>query len=95
MDFKTWLQLKGIHQKDMAAAIGIKPSSLSMILSGKTKPSLDVASTIEKLTNGEISRMDLLYPGESKPRGMRTPITQGTIVTYPVREKLLRDFSRG
>lgn len=95
MDFKTWLQLKGIHQKDMAAAIGIKPSSLSMILSGKTKPSLEVASTIEKLTNGEISRMDLLYPEESGPRSTRAQVQPGTIITHPMREKLLRELSRG
>jgi transcriptional regulator with XRE-family HTH domain len=91
MHFKTWLQLKGIHQKDIADQIGMKPSSLSMILSGKTKPSLDVASRIEQITNGEITRMDLLYPEETSSLPLNTPPRKGTIVTYSLRDKLLKE----
>jgi transcriptional regulator with XRE-family HTH domain len=91
MRFKTWLQLKGIHQKDMADTIGIKPSSLSMILSGKTKPSLEVASRIEQITNGEITRMDLLYPDESEALQKTAPPKRGTILSYELREKLLKE----
>jgi DNA-binding transcriptional regulator YdaS (Cro superfamily) len=91
MHFKTWLQLKGIHQKDMALTIGIKPSSLSMILSGKTKPSLEIASLIEKITNGEITRMDLLYPDETDTRQNKSSPRRGTIVSYELRDKLLKE----
>lgn len=91
MHFKTWLQLKGIHQKDMAETIGIKPSSLSMILSGKTKPSLEIASRIEQLTNGEITRMDLLYPEETEAMKQTATPKRGTILSYELREKLLKE----
>jgi transcriptional regulator with XRE-family HTH domain len=91
MHFKTWLQLKGIHQKDMADTIGIKPSSLSMILSGKTKPSLEVASRIEQITNGEITRMDLLYPDETDTLKKSESSKRGTILSYELREKLLKE----
>jgi transcriptional regulator with XRE-family HTH domain len=94
MHFKTWLQLKGIHQKDMAEQIGIKPSSLSMILSGKTKPSLEVASKIEMLTHGEITRMDLLYPEEARDRGGKISDRPGTIITHAKRQKLLKEQKR-
>jgi transcriptional regulator with XRE-family HTH domain len=91
MHFKTWLQLKGIHQKDMAETIGIKPSSLSMILSGKTKPSLEVASRIEQITNGEITRMDLLYPEETSTLPINSPLKKGVILTFDLREKLIKE----
>jgi transcriptional regulator with XRE-family HTH domain len=91
MHFKTWLQLKGIHQKDMAATMGIKPSSLSMILSGKTKPSLEIASLMEQITNGEITRLDLLYPGEAGSELKQPNKKNGTILNFELREKLLKE----
>lgn len=87
MDLKTWLKMKGIMQKDFAAQMGIKPSSLSLILQGKIKPRLPVALKIEEFTQGEVSRIDLLYPRDAAGKD---DMHLGTILTHSAREELLR-----
>jgi plasmid maintenance system antidote protein VapI len=36
-------------QEQVAPALGIKPSMLSLLLSGKRKPSIEVAAAIERM----------------------------------------------
>lgn len=87
MDLRTWLKMKGIMQKDFAQAMGIKPSSLSLILQGKIRPRLPVALRIEEYTQGEVSRIDLLYPQETSAR---EDAHLGTVLTHAAREELLK-----
>ena len=61
---KNWLENKGISQKEFAAMIGVAPSTIYRVITGKTRPKLDVARKIETLTNGEVSRWSVLYPIE-------------------------------
>lgn len=76
-------------QKDFAEQVGMKPSSLSLMLKGKIKPRLHVALKIEEYTKGEVSRLDLLYP-EDSGLGSSSPVKGGTILTHSAREDLLR-----
>lgn len=50
--------------KTMAERLGVSRVFMSYLEHGHRKPSLDMAKRIEKITNGEVSRMDVLYPEE-------------------------------
>ena len=55
------------HQKKrLAKRLKIPPSYLSMILHRKRSAPRSLAAKIEKATNGAITRIDVLYPKESK-----------------------------
>jgi DNA-binding transcriptional regulator YdaS (Cro superfamily) len=58
----TFLKSRSMHRKDFAAHIGIAPSSLSEILSGKHCATLLQAARIEKATGGVVKCIDLLDP---------------------------------
>ena len=40
---KKWLDNKGISQKKFAGMIGVAPSTVYRVMTGKTRPKLDVA----------------------------------------------------
>jgi transcriptional regulator with XRE-family HTH domain len=63
---KNWLDKKGISQKEFADMIGVAPSTIYRVITGKTRPKLDVARRIELSTSGEVSRWSVLYPMEIK-----------------------------
>jgi transcriptional regulator with XRE-family HTH domain len=63
---KKWLDKKGISQKEFAEMIGVAPSTVYRVITGRTRPKLDVAKRIEILTDGEVSRWSVLYPMEFK-----------------------------
>jgi transcriptional regulator with XRE-family HTH domain len=63
---KKWLDNNGISQKEFADMIGVAPSTVYRVITGKTRPKLDIAKKIETLTNGEVSRWSVLYPREIK-----------------------------
>lgn len=54
MTLSAYLASTGETQADFAARIGIKPPHMSLILSGARRPSIDVASAIERETGGKI-----------------------------------------
>lgn len=45
-----WIQASGMTRREVAFALGIGPAMLSLLESGKRKPSLSLAVRIEKLT---------------------------------------------
>lgn len=49
----------------LASILGIANGTLSRILSGEMRCSAELAAKIEKVTEGQITRMDLLYRHES------------------------------
>jgi transcriptional regulator with XRE-family HTH domain len=63
---KKWLDSNGISQKEFAGMIGVAPSTVYRVITGKTRPKLDIAKKIETLTNGEVTRWSVLYPIETK-----------------------------
>ena len=56
---RGWLAAHGVILVDFAAAIGIGPSHLSLIINGKRQPSLGVALKIQRLTG--------IAPAEIRP----------------------------
>lgn len=63
---RKWLDNRGISQREFADMIGVAPSTVYRVMTGKTRPKLDVAKRIEILTKGEVSRWSVLYPMEFK-----------------------------
>lgn len=50
----------------LALALKISDAALSHILSGRYRCSPDIAARVEQVTEGQITRMDMLYRGETK-----------------------------
>lgn len=62
MELRNWIKKNQLSQLEMANRLKIHYSLLSRIVSGKRKPSLKLASLIEQATEGQVSRLELLYP---------------------------------
>ncbi|MBO9457310.1 helix-turn-helix transcriptional regulator [Paracoccus sp. R12_1] len=52
---RAYLSDEGVTQKTFAEAVGLSRSHLNEIISGRKRPSLDVAFAIARATNGAIS----------------------------------------
>lgn len=55
-----YLEIYGIKKKDLAEAVGIRPTTLSNYLSGKRKPSLEIIQKFQKITKGKVTLDDWL-----------------------------------
>ena len=62
MLLKEWLKNKGLRQMDFAYMNGIGLSTLHKYLSGELPASRALAEKIEKATNGEITREQVMWP---------------------------------
>lgn len=63
MDLKTYL--KGKDRKKFADLIGTKKSYINLLACNASRPSPELALKIEQATNGEVTRLELLYPNDS------------------------------
>jgi DNA-binding transcriptional regulator YdaS (Cro superfamily) len=52
----------GLPQIKIASDLGLSPSYLSEVMTGKKKVTPDIARRIEEYTNGEVTRLEVLYP---------------------------------
>lgn len=59
---KDWLEITNTSQKEFASSIGVASSTISRIISGRSKSNPEIARNIELATNGEVSRWSVLYP---------------------------------
>jgi len=50
----TYLAKSGVRQGDLAKALGIKPPHMSLLVSGRRKPSRSLAAKIATATNGAV-----------------------------------------
>jgi DNA-binding transcriptional regulator YdaS (Cro superfamily) len=66
MELKNYLKKNGIKTIELAKVIGCQQSHVSLIANGKRKPSPELALAIEQATNGQVTRMELLYPDSSE-----------------------------
>ena len=64
MQLKEYLEVTGISRLYFSNLIGIRESNLSRYITGKVRPSLNMASKIEEATQGHVSRLEVLYPSE-------------------------------
>jgi len=60
MKLKTWLLNNRIYQREFAYSLGIHWQHLNGVVNGSRHPSVKLAFKIEKLTNGEVSALELL-----------------------------------
>jgi len=58
-----------IDKQKIAAACGVTLRHIDYILSGQRRPSPDLALKIEQVTNGEVTRDELLFPDLHQPKG--------------------------
>ena len=61
---REYLNKTGESDNAFAIRSKITQSTIWRILNNKVKPSPSVALKIEQATNGEVSRLELLYPSE-------------------------------
>jgi len=61
MELKRYIKTVGLKPTPWAIKKGLSPSVISRFLNGKGL-SLDNALKIEQATNGEVTRLELLYP---------------------------------
>ncbi len=59
---KDWLETTNISQKEFASSIGVASSTISRIISGKSRSNPEIARNIEFATGGAVSRWSVLYP---------------------------------
>jgi transcriptional regulator with XRE-family HTH domain len=95
MDFRAWINSTGVSQNKLAKSLGMSPSYLSEILSGKRRINPKLAQRIEDVSKGEVSRMELLYPYDgsiAKPKTLPAPrlfLKRGSPLTPKMRERVL------
>ena len=54
-----------IKNRDLADLLGVTPACISQIIGGSRRPSPDLALKIEQATDGQVTRIELLYPDHS------------------------------
>lgn len=64
MKLDLWLFMNKITKKDFAARLQVSRGHLQEIVSGKRKPSVKLAKKIEELTEGKVSKEEVLFPEE-------------------------------
>lgn len=69
MNLKTYLKKTGTTTAMLAAKIAVAQSYVSQLALMNRRPSPDLALKIEQATNGEVTRMELLYPELEKEAG--------------------------
>ncbi len=62
MRLDLWLFLNKTTKKDFAKEIGISRGHLQEIVSGKRRPSIKLAKKIEELTEGKVTKEEMLFP---------------------------------
>ncbi len=60
MDLKTYL--KGKDRAAFAILVGTTKNYINLLACGARRPSPDLALKIEQMTNGEVTRDELLFP---------------------------------
>ena len=64
MGLDEYLWRNKISRTDFALLIGISRSYLQQILSRKRNPSVKLAKKIEEVTEGKVSKEEMLFPEE-------------------------------
>ena len=64
MNLRHWQEWKQLKNKDLADLFEVDQSYITYLLKGKRKPSPDLAEKIERITEGAVTRLELLYPEE-------------------------------
>ncbi len=61
MDLRAYMKLAKIRQLDLARVLGCAQSTISQIISGKRRPSPELALRIEEATGGAVRAAELVF----------------------------------
>jgi len=64
MKLDLWLFMNKITKKNFAETLKVSRGHLQEIVSGKRKPSVKLAKKIEELTEGNVTKEEMLFPEE-------------------------------
>jgi len=64
MKLNEYLRKNNISKKEFAKRVGVARMYLHHVIAKRNTPSPNLAKKIEKATNYEVSRLELLYPDE-------------------------------
>jgi len=62
MNLKTYCQHNNLTFKSLAEKLDLSPAFITQMINGSRRPSPKVALRIEKALNGEVDKLELLYP---------------------------------
>lgn len=62
MKLEAWKEKHQLKNCDLAGKFGVDQSYITYLLQGKRRASPELAKRIEYETNGEVTRMEMLYP---------------------------------
>ncbi len=62
MKLKKWQEENGVTNTKLAKCLGVHVSFITHLNKGRRKYSPELALKIEELTNGEVDKLELLYP---------------------------------
>ena len=60
MNLVDYLLTSRVKRREFARDVGVSESYISLLISGKRRPSVSVALQIERITGGEVSAINLL-----------------------------------
>lgn len=66
MELKIYLLLNRLTIKEFCEIIGYSRNQISGIINGRLKPSLRLAKTIEKATDGQVTAEEMLKESQRK-----------------------------
>jgi transcriptional regulator with XRE-family HTH domain len=67
MKLKEWIEKSQLTQREFALALGLAQRNyINRIINQRKIPSRSLADQIEKITHGEVSALELLYPERFK-----------------------------
>jgi len=62
MKFKAYIEENQVNLKSLAEDLGVSHNYVTYLRDNKRRPSPQLALKIETITNGQVSRLELLYP---------------------------------
>lgn len=75
-DLHAYLTAAEIRQDDFAASVGVTQATISKLVRGAARPSLDLAFTIARVTNGAVPVS--VWDREANPQPFNPEITHDT-----------------
>jgi DNA-binding transcriptional regulator YdaS (Cro superfamily) len=62
MNLRDYLTKNKISMSKFAKDLDVSVSTISLLINGKRRPSAELALAIDKITNGKVSRDEVMYP---------------------------------
>jgi plasmid maintenance system antidote protein VapI len=67
MKLAEYLTTKGINRQEFARRLSVEPSTVTRLINGERKPSVELAAQIERETEGNVGLQDWSAAPEPEP----------------------------